>query len=191
MTPRPSSASKRNEVKVWDRAVRSLHWALAATVVAAWASGGRAALPPDVHDVLGYVAGAIVAARLVWGFAGSRFARFSQFVRGPTVTWGYLRDVLKGRDTRHVGHNPLGGWMVILLLGCVAALSVTGILYTTDWLWGYEWLYRLHVALGWLILGLVAMHVLGVLFTSWQHRENLVRAMITGDKKEPQDRDLT
>ena len=79
----------------------------------------------------------------------------------------------------------------ILLLGCVAALSVTGILYTTDWLWGYEWLYRLHVALGWLILGLVAMHVLGVLFTSWQHRENLVRAMITGDKKEPQDRDLT
>ena len=191
MTPRPSSASKRNEVKVWDRAVRSLHWALAATVVAAWASGGSATLPPDVHDVLGYVAGAIVAARLVWGFAGSRFARFSQFVRGPTVTWGYLRDVLKGRDTRHVGHNPLGGWMVMLLLGCVAALSVTGILYTTDWLWGYEWLYRLHVALGWLILGLVAMHVLGVLFTSWQHRENLVRAMITGDKKEPQDRDLT
>jgi cytochrome b len=181
-------------VKVWDRAVRSLHWGLAVAVVAAWLTGGLAGLQHEVHELAGYVAGAVVLARLawggVWGRAGSRFARFSQFVRGPAVTWAYLKEVAKGSATRHLGHNPLGGWMVVLLLSCVAALSITGILYTTDWLWGYEWLYRLHAVLGWLILALVALHLLGVLFTSGQHGENLVRAMITGDKPEPKDRDI-
>lgn len=174
-------------MKVWDRAVRLLHWSLAITVVAAWITGGITGL---THDVLGYVAGAIVLARLAWGFTDSRFARFSQFVRRPAVTLTYLRDVAAGKAVRHIGHNPLGGWMVVLLLFCVAALSITGILYTTDWLWGYEWLYRLHAVLGWMILILVVLHVIGVAFTSWQHRENLVKAMITGDKPEPQDLDV-
>jgi cytochrome b len=178
-------------VKVWDRTVRFLHWGLALAVALAWVTGGLAGLPHEVHELAGYVAGGIVAARLAWGGADSRYARFSQFVRGPAVTWTYLKEVAKGSGARYLGHNPLGGWMVVLLLSCVAALSITGILYTTDWLWGFGWLHRLHAVLGWLILALVAMHLLGVLFTSWQHSENLVRAMITGDKQEPKERDIT
>lgn len=174
-------------MKVWDRPVRLLHWSLAVTVMAAWFTGGMTGL---AHEVLGYMAGAIVLARAGWGFAGNRFARFSNFVRSPVTTLAYLKDVATGRAARYIGHNPLGGWMVILLLTCVAALTISGVLYTTDLLWGYEWLYRLHAILGWAILALVVVHVLGVVFTSWQHGENLVKAMITGDKPEPGNQDV-
>lgn len=180
------SASKRNKPKdrprVWDGPQRLLHWVLVAAVAAAWWTGGSAG---PVHEYLGYAAAAIVAARVAWGFVGSRHARFAQFVHGPRETAGYGRAVLAGRAPRYLGHNPLGGWMVLALLACVAALGLTGWLYTTDWLWGYAWLEQLHAALGWLLVGLAALHVAGVAFTSWQHRENLVAAMFSGRKAPP------
>lgn len=167
--------------KVWDLPVRLLHWALVATVTAAWVTSEQTG---PLHEYLGYATGAIVLARLAWGFAGNRYARFAQFMRAPGPTWHYLRAVMAARAPRYLGHNPLGGWMVAALLSCVALLTLTGWSLGTDLLWGYAWPVQLHTAIAWLLAGLVVLHVSGVVFTSWQHRENLVAAMVTGEKAE-------
>ena len=162
--------------------MRLLHWLLVASISAAWLTGSSIG---PAHELLGYGTGAIVLARVVWGCCGSRYARFAGFVRAPRATVRYLRAVLQGRAARHLGHNPLGGAMVVALLGCVALLGLTGWSATTDLLWGYAWPVRLHAALAWVLVGLIALHVGGVLLTSWQHRENLVAAMISGNKAAP------
>lgn len=167
--------------------MRLLHWSLALLVALAWYTSSS--LGPW-HERLGYGTVMITLARTVWGLAGSRYARFQQFVHGSQETRHYLLAVMAGRAPRYLGHNPLGGWMVVALLSCVASLGLTGWLSTTDWLWGYAWLANLHAALGWLLMGLVALHVAGVVFTSWQHRENLVKAMLTGDKPPPKEGDV-
>ena len=94
----------------------------------------------------GRVTDSVAVLRLAWGFAarGDRYARFAQFVRPARATLPYARAVLQHQAPRYIGHNPLGGWMVVGLLACVGALGVTGALYTTDWLWGYAWLAHLH-----------------------------------------------
>lgn len=171
---------KKNKLAVWDLPVRVLHWLLVAAIAAAWITSSRTG---QAHEYIGYVAAATVLARLAWGFVGSPHARFSQFVRAARPTLGYLRQVISGTAPRYLGHNPLGGWMVIALLACVAMLALTGWLATTDLLWGYAWPVRIHAGFGWLLLGLAGLHIAGVLFTSWQHRENLVRAMFTGTKE--------
>lgn len=174
-------------VQVWDRPVRALHIALAAGTLATWATGQWW---HDSHKWLGYAVGVVILLRLAWGRFGSPTARFSAFVRGPRTTWAYARAVRAGTAARHLGHNPLGGWMVLALLGCAAATVTTGILYTTDWLWGYGWLHRLHQALAWLLVGLVALHVAGVAFTGRQHHEKLVAAMWHGRKRAPAAQDV-
>ncbi len=173
--------------RVWDAAVRLLHWSLVAAVTAAWMTRSR--LGP-LHENLGYAALAIAAARTAWGFGGGKYARFAQFVRGPRATWAYARAAGRGHAPRHLGHNPLGGWMVVALLACIGLLGFTGWLYTTDLFWGYGWLAALHEGLGWALLGLVALHVAGVAWTSLAHRENLVRAMFTGRKAPPRGDDV-
>lgn len=167
-------------VRVWDALVRLSHWALVASVAGSWLTrhgGGR------WHEWLGLAAGAIVAVRLVWGWIGTRHARFSEFVRGPSATLVYARALLAGTAPRHLGHNPLGGWMIVALLAVVAALSFTGWLFTTDRFWGEPWLDTLHGLLADGLLVLVTVHLLGVLHASFRHRENLIAAMIHGCKR--------
>ncbi|MFT3813686.1 MAG: cytochrome b/b6 domain-containing protein [Acidovorax sp.] len=174
-------------MRVWDAPVRLLHWGLVAAVATAWWS--RNDIGP-LHENTGYVVIALLAARLAWGFRGSRYARFAQFVRAPRETLAYARAALAGHAPRYIGHNPLGGWMVLALLANLGLLGFTGWLYTTDMFWGYGWLANLHKCLGWALLGLIALHVAGMLWTSWQHRENLVRAMVTGSKAPPAGDDV-
>ena len=172
--------------RVWDPAVRVLHWALAASFVLGWATtewlGGW-------HEPVGYAALAIVAARIAWGFVGPRYARFAQFVRGPRATLAYARQLLARREPRHLGHNPLGAWMVLALFACIGGLALTGWLYKTDRFWGDETVERIHVALAWTMLALVVLHVAGVALASFRHRENLVAAMLTGEKREAKEQD--
>lgn len=171
-------------VKVWDLLQRLLHWSLAGTVAACWWAGEERL---SLHIAFGYAALAIVASRSAWGFVGSRHARFAGFVHGPRAVIRYGRDLLGGRERRYLGHNPLGGWMVVALLLCMAFVCGTGILYTTDYFWGMAWLEIAHRASAWAVVGLVVVHVAGVAFTSWRHRENLVAAMVSGRKKSSAD----
>ena len=165
---------------VWDPLVRIVHWSLAAGVALAWLTreGGAGR-----HEWIGYATLALVGVRFLWGFAGPRRARFADFVRSPRATLAYARRVIRHDEPRHVGHNPLGGWMVVALLLAVAVAGITGWLYTTDRFWGLEWMARLHEGSAIAVLALVAVHVAGVVHASRRHRENLVAAMIHGRKR--------
>jgi cytochrome b len=167
-------------VKVWDPAQRIFHWSLVASFAIAWLTGDDWR---SLHYWAGYAAAALVAFRLVWGFVGTPYARFGQFVRGPLTTLGYLGDVLRGRERRYIGHNPAGGAMIIVLLVLMAALCLTGYLSITDAFWGEEWLEELHEGLANMLLAAVFLHIAGVAFSSYRHKENLVTAMFTGMKR--------
>jgi cytochrome b len=170
--------------RVWSLAQRLLHWTLASSVIAAYATheGGS-----KWHEWTGYVALACATLRLCIGFArwpwAGAYARFTTFVHGPAATLAYARALLKGHEARTVGHNPLGAWMVVTLLCTTVLASVTGWLYTTDRFWGIEWVEKLHSFWGHAFIPLVALHLGGVVLTSWRHRENLVKSMLTGDKR--------
>ncbi|WP_374367132.1 cytochrome b/b6 domain-containing protein [Dongia sp.] len=174
-------------VKIWDILVRVFHWSLVASFAIAWVTADEW---QDLHEWAGYAAGALIAFRLVWGLVGTHFARFAQFVRAPWHIAAYLRDIVNGREARYLGHNPAGGLMILALIFSMAALCLTGWLYTTDVFWGEEWVEETHEALANVLLALVGVHVLGVLIASYRHDENLVRAMITGKKRPPQAADI-
>jgi cytochrome b len=174
-------------VKVWDRPVRLLHWTLVASIALGWLT---TFLWFGAHQPIGWIALGVVVLRVVWGVSGSRHARFVQFVRAPHATFDYLRLMRRGDAPRHLGHNPLGAWMIVALLASVTVLCVTGWLYTTDALWGDETVERLHVTFAWGLLGLITLHVGGVIFTSLRQRENLVRAMLDGEKRAAQGDDV-
>jgi cytochrome b len=173
-------------VKVWDRFVRVAHWSLAVCVLAACLTAElklKSAEP--LHEWLGYAALAVIAMRLAWGWIGPNYARFRQFVAGPARTFSYAKAVLRGDEPRHLGHNPLGGWMIVALLATAALASLSGWLSVTDRFWGVEWVQEAHEALGNAVVALAALHVAGVVYTSWRQRENLAAAMLSGLKRPP------
>ena len=174
-------------VRVWDPAVRVLHWTLVAGVALGWSTTEWFG---DWHKPVGYAALAVVVVRIAWGLIGPPHARFASFVRSPAVTVRYARLALSGHAPRYVGHNPLGGVMVIALFSCIGALALTGWLYTTDRYWGDETVERVHELFAWSLIGLVAVHVIGVVVAGRRHRENLVRAMVDGRKRAPEDGDI-
>ena len=180
-----------NEVRVWDPLLRIGHWTLVASILAAWiTSEMKLDAAKRAHEWVGYAALAVIALRLAWGWIGPRYARFRQFVRPPVETLAYARAVIAHNEPRYIGHNPLGGWAVVALLALTAAAGFSGWLSVTDRFWGVEWVQELHEALANTLYAFVGLHLCGVFFTSWRHRENLVRAMLTGRKPAPQPGDV-
>ena len=175
------SRPPRATVRVWDRAVRWMHWSLATAIAVAWFSGEEELRR---HEWAGHAALLVAVLRTVWGVIGTPHARFASFVGAPRAVWAYTVTVVRGTEARHLGHNPLGGWMIVALLATVAGASVTGWLYTLDAFWGMAWLEWTHRALAWSLVGLIVLHVGGVIFSSLRHRENLVAAMFTGRKRD-------
>ena len=171
---------------IWDMPTRVFHWLLAACVLGAWltAESERSRM---LHLALGYSAGVLVIWRVVWGFVGSRYARFSDFVKTPSAALAYLRGYLPAArrvgatQSHYVGHNPAGGWAVLALLAAVALAVATGWVSYQD---GSPELWcDLHGLVGKGIIVLVGLHVLAVVATGFMHGENLVRAMWTGRKR--------
>jgi cytochrome b len=182
----PSSGAHPT-VRVWDGFVRLFHWALLASFVLAWLTRHSS---ESVHHWAGYAAGALVLLRLVWGVVGTHYARFGQFTRGPRTVLAYLAAITTGREARYLGHNPAGGAMVLLLMAAMLVTAITGWMTTTDAFWGVEWVSRAHELMANGLLLLVVVHFCGVVLASLRHRENLVRAMLTGNKRAPEPGDI-
>ncbi|HET6602853.1 MAG TPA: cytochrome b/b6 domain-containing protein [Xanthomonadaceae bacterium] len=174
-------------VPVWDRIVRVLHLVFIVGIAGAWLT--RHARGP-VHEWIGYAVLAALLLRLAWGFAGPPTARFARFVRAPRITIAYGRGLLAGSAPRHLGHNPLGGWMIVALLLTMAVASVSGWMFTTDRYWGVAWVMAVHEWSSWAVLALAVLHVLGVLHASHAHDENLAAAMVHGRKRPPSGTDV-
>lgn len=175
-----SRAKPPATVGVWDPFIRVFHWSLVALVVVALATGDEVEW---LHLWAGYAIAALMALRVLWGFVGARHARFSDFVRPPSVVFRFIRDALRLKAGRHLGHNPAGGAMIIVMLALIAFISTTGYLLTTDAYWGSGSLKDVHEASAYTLVGLVFVHVAGVVLASVEHGENLVRAMVTGRKR--------
>ena len=158
--------------------MRVFHWLLVLSFAGAYlsAESERWRL---LHVTLGYTLGGLVAFRLVWGLVGTRYARFANFVRGPQAVLTYLRSLRKGQPQHHLGHNPAGAVAIVLLLASVAVVGSGWAIYNDV---GGEWLSELHDIAANSMLLVVAIHIAGVLVASRLHRENLVRAMVTGQK---------
>lgn len=189
-----ASDSHANEIKVWDPLVRIGHWILVVGFFIAYLTEDELL---DLHVWAGYVVLAYIVVRLVWGVVGSRYARFTDFVYRPSVVIQYLKDALVLKAPRYIGHNPAGGVMVVVLLLSLTATSVSGLATygaeeqagpLANFMSGSSDFWReaaeeLHELFANLTLLLVAAHIIGVLYDSMAHGENLIRAMFTGRKR--------
>ncbi|HRJ51590.1 MAG TPA: cytochrome b/b6 domain-containing protein [Candidatus Thiothrix moscowensis] len=206
-------------VRVWDPLVRIFHWSLVASFAVAYLSAEEW---ESVHEISGYIAFGLILFRILWGFIGSQHARFSDFIYSPQAVIEYLRSLLTTHPKHYLGHNPAGGWMVVLLLLGVLATGFTGIKLLAveegrgplaqmdvpslvspayadrdedeehegkaqgEKEAGEEFWEEAHEVATNLTLLLVFLHVLGVVVSSRLHGENLVRAMVTGNKNLPE-----
>jgi cytochrome b len=164
---------------VWDAAVRVFHWLMVLCFAGAWLSADSERWRL-LHVTLGYTMAGLVGFRLIWGLVGTRHARFASFVRGPQAVSGYLRSLLRGAPEHHLGHNPAGALAIVALLALTAVVTATGWAAYNEL--GGEWLAELHEAVASLMLVVIGVHVVGVVVSSWLHRENLVAAMLHGHK---------
>lgn len=189
-------ANKNSEnVRVWDLPVRLFHWALVILMAVSYFSGEAGGDWMKLHFWSGYTILTLVLFRILWGFLGSTTARFSNFVRGPGAVFGHLREMLGRHGPHDVGHNPVGGLMVVALLFAVLLQAATG-LFSADTDMGtvngplatkvadkvVEKATAFHHVWIKLILVMIALHVLAaIVYLIWK-RQNLIRAMITGRK---------
>lgn len=112
-----------SQIYVWDKFIRFFHWSLVALFCISYLTGDELQL---IHTFSGYSISVLILARLVWGFIGSRYARFDQFVRSPKEVGGYLRQIAVGHPKRYIGHNPAGAAMVIALLLALSLTTLSG-----------------------------------------------------------------
>ena len=166
-------------VKVWDIWVRFTHWTVAGIVFAnlLFTEEGEV-----VHRYIGYLACGLVVSRLLWGFIGSRYARFSSFFPTPSRIVAHIRHMKAGEFGHDVGHNPIGALMMFALWGAILGLGVSGFMMETDAYWGNETVMGIHEVLANLMWVLIGLHVAAVFVMSFLSKTNLARAMVTGKK---------
>jgi cytochrome b len=189
-------AQEAPAVRIWDLPVRLFHWLLVLTVAVASITGWL--LPPtwlQLHLIAGTAIAALVLFRLVWGFTGTAYSRFSSFVFPPSVVLKHVEDLSEGRAGREAGHNPLGALNVFALLAVLAGIVLTGTLALGGALkqgpfksfLGFDagWLSRdFHSFLAVALLVLIGGHLAGVIFESVRTDENLATSMVIGTKRE-------
>ena len=167
-------------IRVWDAPTRVFHWLLVLSFAGAYltSESERWSL---VHITLGYTLGGLITFRLIWGFVGTRYARFTSFVKGPSEVLQYAKSMATLKPKHFVGHNPLGAVAIVLLIVSGIAIVVTG--YAAFNEIGEEWVAELHEVASHIMLILVGIHIVGVIAASWLHKENLARAMVNGFKQ--------
>jgi cytochrome b len=190
---RPETAGART-VRVWDLPTRAFHWLAVALVAACWATQRLNWM--EWHVRLGEVLLALVLFRLMWGVAGGETARFRSFVASPAAAWRHLKHLLRREPDLQVGHNPAGGWMVLLLLALLLAETLSGLYDNNDIADEgplseivpaavANAIAKLH-AWGWdVLLGAVVLHVCAIAVYALVKGHNLLSPMLTGRKHLP------
>lgn len=183
-----ASAEGQRRVQVWDGPTRIFHWSLVILMLVAWFTGEAEGTGATVHRIAGEAIAGLIVFRVIWGFAGGKHARFADFAAGPTAILAHIGDLFSKTPHRHLGHNPLGGVAVFLLLIVSAGIVVTGLFASGHesagpfaGRWGLD-LAEAHELLFRVLQGLVVLHLLGVVVETWRARDPLVPAMITGAK---------
>lgn len=191
-----ASQDKPETLNVWDLPTRIFHWSLLISIIACWWTSTENG-DMDWHMLCGYGVLALLLFRLLWGVLGSTTALFSSFVASPRAVLEYLAGMRKSETTHHIGHNPAGGWMVLVLLGTALLIATTGLFANDDMLSEGPLAHLVSgrlsdLATSWhesgfnFLLALVALHLTAIVFYLLVKKENLVRPMITGTKLLPQ-----
>ena len=168
-----------SRILVWDIPTRIFHWLLVLSFTVAYLTS-ESERWQLWHVVAGYTFGALLLFRLLWGMVGSRYARFSQFVRGPSQVLTYLRSLLSRKPDHYTGHNPAGALAIVGILGLGLLTVLTGWASFNDY---GDWIGELHEGIVNALLLIIGIHIAGVLISSLLHRENLVRSMVNGYKQ--------
>jgi cytochrome b len=193
VTPTDAPVAAATSVRVWDLPVRLFHWALVALLGYSWWSGEHHDM--DWHRLSGYTILALIVFRLYWGVVGSRTARFTQFLRGPRTAFAYLGKLGRRPYQAADGHNPIGGWSVVLMLAALSVMVLAG-LFSVD-VDGLEsgpladyvsfdtgrWAAGVHHLTFNVLLALVALHVAAILFYLVGLRHNLITPMLHGRRR--------
>jgi cytochrome b len=169
-------------ILVWDVPTRVFHWLQALSFGAAYLTAFSERMR-NYHVALGYILLGLLVFRLLWGFIGTHYARFSSFLFNPREIGAYLLTMAKGKPEHFLGHNPAGSVSVWLLLALGIFIGVTGVLALQDD--ASDLVVEMHGVATNVMLGVILLHLIGVVMSSILHRENLVRAMITGFKPVP------
>jgi cytochrome b len=183
-------------VRIWDAPVRLFHWLLVLLFCFMFFTGKSGSEWLTWHVRAGYVVFALVIFRVLWGFSGSTHARFASFLAGPKACIECLQHLMKRSPLPYAGHNPLGGWMVLVLLLSLAFQVSTGLFSNDDLLFEGPLASLVSKAMsdrltGWhvwnfnLLLVLAGLHILAVLYHWLFMKENLIGAMFTGMKRMP------
>lgn len=117
---------------MWDVPTRAFHWLLALSLCGSWATAEAGFEWIDTHNLLGYFAIGLVLFRLLWGVFGTRYARFANFIKGPRKVLSAIPALFSRHPAEHVGHNPIGGWSVMLFLVLVSVQAGTGLFISDD-----------------------------------------------------------
>jgi cytochrome b len=178
-------------ITVWDLPTRIFHWTLVALILLQFLSGEFGLIPMSWHYWLGYTTLALVVFRVLWGIFGSDTSRFASFVRGPGAIMRYARETAAGRHVVVVGHNPLGGWSVVLMIASIFLQSISGLFSSDDITEAgplvdrvsdatVALMTRVHHLNRWVLVALIVLHIGAVLMHWIVRRDNLVAAMIHG-----------
>lgn len=176
MVSQPAHVTSGESIRVWDLPLRLFHWLLVVAIAVAFLSAEEGSPLSDWHIASGWVVAVLIVFRLIWGFIGGEHSRFADFVK-PSAIGHHVKDLLRARSKPSLGHNALGAVSALLLLALIAATVWTGIMMAEG---GGE---DIHELIAYILLALVAVHILAVIVMSFLTRDNLVRAMITGSKR--------
>ncbi len=178
---------------VWDLPVRIFHWVLVLLVVSQIVTATIGGNAMEYHALGGFTILTLVLFRILWGFAGGTHARFRDFLRGPAAVARYARMLIKGTAESHRGHNPLGGWSVVLMLGSLLLQAVTGLFANDDVMMegplakhvsgdASSLFTAIHDINAGILLTLISLHILAVLFYLFRRKQDLIGPMFTGRK---------
>jgi cytochrome b len=193
MTEIAANGETERRVQVWDAPTRLFHWLLLSLVVTAWFTGEGEGGTGSIHRYAGEAIAGLIVFRVIWGFWGGEHARFSDFAAGPSNILAHVQNLFSKTPTRHLGHNPLGGVAVFLLLATIAIIVATGLFSGGEdnagpfaGVWGLE-LSGVHDIAFRVLQALTVVHVVGVIVETFKAKDALVPAMITGSKRRRSD----